>query len=138
MSLQTAVDSAVDDLDQVVEQYRLAAGEFAKGNPEPVKKIFSHRKDATLANLFFRLTRGWEQLAERLELSVLNLRDGEVTSFENVAKYATPDLTYEVEVERWKVKVGGRRISPHLLCGLRASFDLKKVSGRLRFVTRIQ
>jgi hypothetical protein len=73
-----------------------------------------------------------------LELSVLNLRDGEVTSFENVAKYATPDLTYKVEVERWKVKVGGRRISPHLLCGLRASFDLKKVSGRLRIVTRIQ
>ena len=30
--------AALDDLDQLIEQYHLALGEFSKGNPEPVKK----------------------------------------------------------------------------------------------------
>jgi hypothetical protein len=43
---------AVDDVDEVVEQYHLALGEFAKGNPEPLKMMYSHREDVTLANPF--------------------------------------------------------------------------------------
>jgi hypothetical protein len=43
--------AAVDDVDQLIEQYQLALGEFSKGNPEPVKKQFSHRDDAALSNL---------------------------------------------------------------------------------------
>jgi hypothetical protein len=39
--------AAVDDVDQLIEQYQLALDEFAKGNPEPVQKLFSHREDAT-------------------------------------------------------------------------------------------
>ncbi len=42
--------TALDGVDEVVEQYHLALGEFMKGNPEPVKKLFSHREDVTLAN----------------------------------------------------------------------------------------
>lgn len=44
--------ATLDDLDGVVEQYHAAAREFAKGNPGPVKEIFSHRDDVTLANPF--------------------------------------------------------------------------------------
>jgi hypothetical protein len=29
------------DLDDAIEQYHLAAGEFVKGNPEPFKLMFS-------------------------------------------------------------------------------------------------
>jgi hypothetical protein len=42
--------SAVDDLDRLIERYHLALGEFVKGNPEPVKELFSHKDDVTLAN----------------------------------------------------------------------------------------
>ncbi len=42
--------SAVDDFEQLIEQFHLAQGEFAKGNPEPMNKLFSHREDVTLAN----------------------------------------------------------------------------------------
>ena len=31
--------AAVDDVDQLIEQYQLALGEFVKGNPEPVQKL---------------------------------------------------------------------------------------------------
>ena len=33
--------AAVDDLDKVIEQFDLAQGEFVKGNPEPMNKVFS-------------------------------------------------------------------------------------------------
>jgi hypothetical protein len=42
--------AAVDDVDELIEQYQLALDEFVKGNPEPVQNLFSHREDATLAN----------------------------------------------------------------------------------------
>jgi hypothetical protein len=42
--------AAVDHLDEVIEQYQLSLGEFVKGNPEPAKKLWSHREDVSLAN----------------------------------------------------------------------------------------
>jgi hypothetical protein len=41
---------AVDDVDQLIDQYQQALDAFMKGNPEPVKELFSHREDVTLAN----------------------------------------------------------------------------------------
>jgi hypothetical protein len=42
--------AAVDDLDEVLERFHLGQGEIAKGNPEPCKRLFSHREDVTLNN----------------------------------------------------------------------------------------
>ncbi len=98
--------TAVDDLDEVIEHYDLALDEFMRGDPEPVKKIFSHREDVTLANPFSPVGHGWEQVAERLERAASNFRDGEA-SFETVEKYVTPELAYLVRIERAKTKVGG-------------------------------
>ena len=100
--------TALDDLDVVVEQYHLAAGEFVKGNPEPYKMMFSHREDVSLANPFGPVTHGWKQIAETMERAASLYRDGEISGFENVAKYVTPDLAYIVEVERFKAKIAGR------------------------------
>jgi hypothetical protein len=49
------------NLQQAVEQYHLAADEFARGNPDPVKVVFSHREDVTLANPFGPAVRGWKR-----------------------------------------------------------------------------
>jgi hypothetical protein len=100
--------AAVDDVDEVFEQYHLALGEFMKGNPEPVKKLFSHRDDVTFANPRGGVARGWEQVAETMERAASSRRDGEATGFEIVAKYVTPELAYVVEVERLEAKIDGR------------------------------
>ena len=42
--------TAVDDVDQQNEECHLASGEFLKGDPEPVKKLWSHREQVSLAN----------------------------------------------------------------------------------------
>lgn len=101
--------AAVDDLvDELIERYQLALGEFLKGNPEPVKKLFSHREDATLANPYGPPVRGWEQVAKTIEHAASLRRDGEATGFEIVAKYVTPELAYVVQMERLEAKVGGK------------------------------
>ncbi len=83
---------AASDFDEVIEQSHLALGEFVKGNPEPLKNIYSHREDVSLANPFGPATRGWKQAAEIMHRAASNYTDGEVTGFENVAKYVTPAL----------------------------------------------
>jgi hypothetical protein len=41
--------AAVDDLDEVLEQFQLAQDGIVKGNPEPVKKLWSHQEDVSHA-----------------------------------------------------------------------------------------
>src|SRR5260221_8741600 len=96
------------DFDEVVAHYQRALGEFAKGNPEPNKMVFSHREDVTLANPLGPVVRGWEQVAATMERAASQLRDGEKVGFDIVAKYVTPELAYMVWVERVKAKLGGR------------------------------
>jgi hypothetical protein len=108
------------NLQQVVEQYHLAADEFSRGNPDPVKVVFSHRDDVTLANPFGPAVRGWKQVAEALDYASSRFRDGEVSGFESIAEYVTTDLASILEIERRKAKVGGREdIAP---------FDLRVTS----------
>jgi ketosteroid isomerase-like protein len=100
--------TAVDDVDQLIEQYQLGLDEFVKGNPEPVQKLFSHRDDVTLANPLGPPARGWDEVAATIERAASNFRDGEDLRFETVSKYVTAELAYTVWLERVKAKVGGR------------------------------
>jgi ketosteroid isomerase-like protein len=126
--------AAVDDLDEVIEQFHLAQGEFVNGNPEPVKKLFSHREDVTLANPLSPPARGWEQVAATMERAASQFRDGEFVGFETLAKYVTPELAYVVEIERTKAKVGAREdIAPS---ALRATMIFRPEDGTWKVVHR--
>jgi len=108
--------AALDDLDEVIEQCQRALDEFVKGNPEPMKEMFSHREDATLANPFGPPARGWEQVAATMDRAASNLIEGGMVAFEDVAKYVTPELAYTVWLERQKAKVGGSQdVTPFTL-----------------------
>src|SRR5215203_6540373 len=108
--------ATVNDLDRVIERYRLALGEFMKGNPEPAKELLSHREDVTLANPYGPPVRGWKQVAETMEHAASNFRDGEDLRFETVTKYVTPELAYVVWLERVKAKLGAREdVAPFTL-----------------------
>jgi ketosteroid isomerase-like protein len=126
--------AGVDDLDEVIAQYNLELGEFVKGNPEPLKMMYSHREDVSLANPFGPPVRGWEQVAATIDRAASNFRDGEFTGFENVVKYVTPDLAYIVEIERTKAKVGGREdVAPS---ALRVTMIFRPEEGTWKVVHR--
>jgi ketosteroid isomerase-like protein len=126
--------AAVNDLDQVIERSHLALGEIVNGNPEPLKEMYSHGEDVSLANPFGPPVRGWDEAARTMERAASNYRDGEIVGFENVAKYATSDLAYIVEVERYRAKVGGREeITP---LTLRVTSILRPEGGTWKIVHR--
>ncbi len=126
--------TAVDDVDRLIEQYQLALDEFMKGNPKPVQKLFSHREDASLANPYGPPVRGWDGIAKTTEHAASLRRDGRATGFEIVAKNATPELAYVVQIEYLESKVGEREeITPY---ALRATMIFRPEDGTWKVVHR--
>jgi ketosteroid isomerase-like protein len=95
------------DFDMVLEESHRALGEFAKGNPEPLKLLFSHRDDVTLANPFGPPVRGFDRAAATMDRAASFYRDGEVVGIDRVAMNVTPELAYTMEIERFRAKMGG-------------------------------
>jgi ketosteroid isomerase-like protein len=126
--------TAVDDVDQLNEQYHLALGEFLKGNPEPAKDLWSHREDVSLANPYGPPVRGWDEVAKVVEHAASLRRDGEATSYEIVAKYVTAELAYVVQIERAEAKIGAsEEITPY---ALRATMIFRPEDGTWKIVHR--
>jgi len=100
--------SAVEDVDRLIEQYHLASGEFLKGNPEPVKELWSHMEDVSLANPYGPPVRGWDEVSKTIEHASSLRSEGEFDCSEDIAKYVTPELAYVVGIERATAKIGGR------------------------------
>jgi hypothetical protein len=107
-------------LQEAINQYHSAVDEFSRGDPEPAKRIFSHRDDVTLANPWGPAVHGWGQVSEALNFASSRFREGKVTSFEPVARYKVSKLATILELERWRAKVGGREDV--------SSFDLRVTS----------
>ena len=126
--------AAVDDVDEIIERYHQALGQLVNGNPEPLKEVYSHRDDVSFANPFGPVVRGWDEAAQAAEGSASNYRDGEVASFESVAKCVTSELAHIVEVERYEAKVGGGAdVSP---VALRVTSILRPEDGTWKLVHR--
>src|SRR5918995_1030731 len=126
--------SAVDEVDELIEQFHLAPDEFLKGNPEPVNKLWSHKEDVTLANPYGLPVRGWDEVAKVTEHAASQVRDGELVSVELVAKHVTAELAYVVEIERPKAKIGGSEdITPF---ALRVTMIFRPEEGTWKIVHR--
>ena len=88
MPLRREGERQVTALDEeLLEQYHRALGALVNGNPDVYKSMLSQREDVTLANPFGPVARGRTAVEERLERAASNYRDGELTGFEQVAKY---------------------------------------------------
>ena len=96
----------MDSFDQVVERYHAALREFFKGDPGPVIQMFSEREDVVLCNPFHPFARGASEVAETIEQAASHYADGEY-ELERVAAFATAELGYTVEVERFTARVDG-------------------------------
>jgi len=122
------------DLEQVIEQNHRALDAFTKGDPEPLKSLYSRSDDVSLANPFGPPARGWDDVASTMERAALNYRDGEATAFERVSAYSTPELAYIVEVERFRSKVGGDDETAQF--ALRVTTVFRREDGDWRIVHR--
>ena len=125
-------DSA--DLEAVIEQSHRALGEIVKGDAEPLKALYSHRDDVSLANPFGPVVVGWAEAAQTMERAASRYRDGEVAGFESLAKFVTADLACIVEMERYETKVGGADEASTV--ALRVTSVLRPEEGTWKIVHR--
>src|SRR5919199_3036528 len=108
--------SAADDVDRLIEEYDLALGEFVKGDPEPVKELFSDKDDVTLANPLGPPALGGEEVSKTLEHAATTIRDGEILGFETISKLVTDELAYVLRIERQEAKMGANdEVTPFAL-----------------------
>lgn len=104
------------DLQQVVRHYHDSLDDFARGDPEPVRRLFSRRDDVTLANPFGPALRGWTRVTEALDFASSRFRDGTAKCAETIAAYVAPELATMLEIEEWRAKVSGAaEITPFTL-----------------------
>ena len=122
------------DLTKFIEQNHLALDAFVKGDPEPLKSLYSRRDDVIIANPFGPPAKGWEKAAETMDRAATNFRDGEASGFERVTEYATADLGYILEIERFRSKIGGGdKLVPF---ALRVTTIFRREEGAWRIILR--
>jgi ketosteroid isomerase-like protein len=126
---------AVDNVDQLIEQYYRAQREFLRGNPEPVKNLFSQREDVTLANPYGPPVRGFDEVAKAIEHAASLRRDGTFVEWQIVAKYVSAELAYVVQIERAEeAKIGAREeITP---IAVRSTMIFRPEEGEWKIVHR--
>jgi hypothetical protein len=108
------------EIQKVIDQYHVALDQFSRGDPQPVKLLYSHKEDVSLINPFGQVEVGWNKVSAALDFASSHFKDGEVTNFEILASYKTSELVTIFEIEKWKAKVSGRsEVSP---------FDLRVTS----------
>jgi ketosteroid isomerase-like protein len=126
--------SAFADLDRVVDQTHQAVDAFAKGDSEPLKALYSHETDVSIANPFGPPARGWQAAADTMDRAATYYRDGGATGFERMAEYATPGLAYVVEIEHFQARMGGsHELTP---VTLRVTTILRPEGGTWKIVHR--
>jgi ketosteroid isomerase-like protein len=126
--------ATVDDVDELIEQYYRAQREFLRGNPEPVKDLFSQRDDVTLANPYGPPVRGFDEVAKTIEHAASLRSDGTFVGWQIVAKYATAELAYVVQIEQAEAKIGAREeITP---LAVRSTMIFRPEDGEWKVVHR--
>jgi ketosteroid isomerase-like protein len=96
------------ELEEFTQQFKVAVDEFAKGDAAPMKALFSHQDDVTLANPFGPIAKGWDEVSQALSYASSRFRDGEVFAIDHIAVYGSGDLSCSLDREHWRAKVGER------------------------------
>jgi ketosteroid isomerase-like protein len=92
--------------DELSEAYHRALESFITGDPEPVLALWSRRDDTSLANPFDPPVRGSDAVRDASARAAVQVSDGEAFSVERISGYSTPDLAYEVEIHRFRARLG--------------------------------
>lgn len=134
LSRSTAYDLAPLSFDEFIDRYHRAADAFSRGDPGPVKDLYSGSDDVTLANPFGPARRGSHAVMDALDYASCRMRDGQVTEFDEVARYTSDDLATILEIEHWRARIGDRSSSEPFQ--LRVTTTFRRENGEWRIVHR--
>ena len=119
------------DINRVIDQYHKAVDEFLRGNAEPVKLMYSHQEDVTLASPFGPAILGWKNVSEGIDYHATRFNDGKQIRTELLAKYESPELVTILEMEYSQAKVGGREEMSPIVLRVTTTFRLEDREWKL-------
>jgi ketosteroid isomerase-like protein len=97
---------ADESFQDAVRRQHDALGAFMRGDTQPYKELYSQRDDATLANPFGGIARGWRKIPDRIDRAATYYRDGSVVSIETISSDHGDEFGYAIEVERLSARIG--------------------------------
>lgn len=122
-----------ESIDALIEKAQSGLGAFICGDPSQMKSLFSTRDDVTLANPFGPPRLGRAEVEKALEQAASNFKGGSVR-FEEVSRYATPELAYLVQLERYEGQLANAedtsRISLRVTMIFRREDNVWKIAHR--------
>ena len=125
---------AVTSFGELLDCYHGAADAFSRGDPEPVKGLYSEADDVTLANPFGPARRGRAAVMGALDFASSRISDGEVVGFDELARFTSDELATILEVEHWRARIGnGDSVEPF---DLRVTTTFRRESGEWKIVHR--
>lgn len=121
-------------LDQFLDRYHRAADAFSRGDPDPVKELYSEAEDIALANPFGPARCGREAVLAALAYAASRMSDGRVVGFDELVRYEGGDLATILEIEHWRARIGdGSSVEPFQL---RVTTTFRRENGEWRIVHR--
>jgi ketosteroid isomerase-like protein len=120
--------------EEEVDRYHLAVPEITRGNPAPVKELYSRLDDVTLANPFGGIARGWAQVEARLDQASRHYHDGEMLGFDTVTSYTARDTAYLVETEHFRARISDTAAAEEF--ALRVTSIFRREEGFWKLVHR--
>jgi Domain of unknown function (DUF4440) len=121
-------------LEELLDRYHRVADAFSRGDPKPVKELYSGADDMTLANPFGPARRGREAVMGALDYASSQPSDGQVDGFGELARYTSAELATILEVEHWRARIGDRDcVEPF---DLRVATTFRREGGERKIVDR--
>lgn len=122
------------ELAAAIEGSHRAVDAFTRGDPLPLRELFSQSDDVTLANPFGPAQRGWPDVDDTMDRAAANYRDGRSLGFERLAMFVAGRLACVHEVEHCEAKVGSRDETTRF--SLRCTTVFRLEDGLWRIVLR--
>jgi len=117
-----------------VDRYHAAVPEITRGNPEPIKELYSRLDDVTLANPFGGIARGWAQVEARLDQAARQFQDGEMLRFDTITSYKASNTAFLVETEHFRARLDGAGATEEF--ALRVTSVFRREEGYWKLVHR--
>jgi len=118
----------MQDFDAAIDAYREALQSMLQGDHEPVLNLYSRRADVTLANPLGPPIVGWANIEREAATVASTFAGSDGMTFEDITRFATPDLGYVIGFERAQVRrKGSDRLGP---MALRVTTILRREEGK--------
>jgi ketosteroid isomerase-like protein len=120
--------------EDAVASHHEALAAFVRRDTQPFKDLFSRQADATLANPFGGVARGWSEIPDRVDRAASFYTDGEVVSIETISADHSDDFGYSFEIEVLRGRLGNRDLIDDV--GLRTTSVFRCEGGDWKLVHR--